>query len=393
MIARPVIVYNSDIAQSLTDAIAYCNRRGFSRDLLGVSLGSSDASAINLPLLYAGLAYTVTAAQVAGVVTSIYTGMGSPQAVAAFCAANGNDAVFCSTHTPMQTESSSMYLPAIYGAFANGDQSGGGAHDVKPFGRLGCPAQNVSFAASLSRVNELNRRGGGRVFDAVVNEAIAAENAYNFTKPIMSYSGNGTPYSATGVGLLQGVGFGYNRAWYGVYAQKLLEQFHDVRRFETDYLSSAWYLGTLPEPFTLFAFALPFSMNVEAQTLAQPYNNSFRMLPGGFGFNWFSHPLYFGLSVMYNGGAASILGGGTADPSAGGVRDPQVMLNALISGLSMAELMVVANVNQCEPNNAFPLPFNNELTYAMRQCPVGDPAYRPFAQSILASLEPAGPFV
>lgn len=390
MIFRPLIVYNSNIAQSETDAVQYCSTRGFPLNILGIALNATDGSAIEQTVLEAG-GYVVSAVYIDGVFTASYNALAAPAAIRAVALAANVDAVFSCTHVPVQISNTgpaneAWLLPAMFARYGYEGKNAGSSADLLPFGRLGFPEQRAGFPSNYARSTEMVRRDAQRVFTAAVAEAIAAEGRFNFDEPMMAYDGTAaTLVNTVGVNLL-GNTFGFTASWYADYYLWMRQRFRTLRRFQIDYpLDTAdtndWYDGTARRDCEIFGSMLPMSLNVDAALASLPYLDAYRMRPGGFWMHWYSYQHHGAMVALHNGAACAMFTGATGtfgDPTSGGVRNPRAMLERLVGGLSFAECMTLSSVTSTAANGSFPLTPSG-IGYAMRQCPCGDPAYRPYA--------------
>ncbi len=172
-----LLVFNSSIPSSYTDAITYLARRNLPMNLLGVNFGTvptvvTQAQALasvytvhqsliwngvadtsfNGNTLYWGLYWTAQKYAVDGVILSTYTPL-----------------VYANTQSPINRP-----LPATFGAIVYLARFNNGT-SVIPNGRLGSPSHSAN---NFSFTTEMTTRSGSTLANQAVLNAIAAESRY-----------------------------------------------------------------------------------------------------------------------------------------------------------------------------------------------------------------------
>lgn len=373
-----LLVFNSSIPSSYTDAITYLARRNLPMNLLGVNFGTvptvvTQAQALasvytvqsliwngvadtsfNGNTLYWGLYWTAQKYAVDGVILSTYTPL-----------------VYANTQSPINRP-----LPATFGAIVYLARFNNGT-SVIPNGRLGSPshsANNFSFAT------EMTTRSGSTLANQAVLNAIAAESRYNKGEPHLLSTATSYGSQNSSLGMVSTT-FGYTVAYYqSLMSYARSQGLNWTLDLGLDYAfntgsATDFALGTLPAPLSLWAMCLPVGINDRA-TLApgdHPYSGNYVVRPGGWSCHWYSYQWAWSMDFLFNGGSAAVVT--VSEPLSDGIREPRRILEGVLSGLALMETLTLAvNPRSCPAyvvNPAYP----DCVTV------LGDPLYRPYAVS------------
>lgn len=378
MISNPVVVYNTSIAQSLTDAQDYLFARGLPQNLVGINFGTSEGYVPTfLNLQDGGLAVQANSVKWRGTTINAFDGeslLGCVQDETWSTLGALPDAILCSTYTPLVVYSGSsppfMTLPGTLGVNFYGGVYGysNSLAYVMPHGRLGCPATggNADFAFTV----EMTPRAGGSILTQCYQNAIAAERNFNFSQPHV-LSSTGGPYVAGGPP-------GFDAAYWPALMAAARSRYVN---FTYDLCSSTYPCGTsaandflngtVSPPIPIFGLCCPFNANGDTNAPgAHVYSNNYTVLPGGWSAHWYSFQWYWAMDFLFNGGSAAFLT--VSEPLENGIHDPKQFLVAMMDqGLSLAECLTKTVAPAADSYmNVFALEY---------QTVIGDPLYRPYA--------------
>ena len=384
-IANPLLVYNTGIARSLTDAESYLSARGLPLNVVGINFGAvgTYVPTYSNPLLGGSggnlsdgtLSVQAGTFKWQGISYSTFDGLDLLDFLQYYnkwqAFSPSPDAIVCSTYTPLVAGGGGIYyiLPAVLGVNFSGGVIGT-LYDPQysvPHGRLGCPA-NIGDA-SANFVTEMTPKGGGSIAQQCYNNAIAAERAFNFRLPHV-LSSTGGPYVAPAPP-------GYDAAYWPTLMAAARSRYVNVTY---DLCSAAYPCGTsaandflngvVSPPLPIFGLCCPFNANDDNNPPgSHVYSNNYIPLLGAWSAHWYSFQWYWSLDFLYNGGSAAYTT--IAEPYENGIHDPKQFLIGLMSGLSMAE---------CLPWSVSPAADSYvDVSTCQRQTVIGDPLYRPYA--------------
>lgn len=380
MIANPLIIYNTDIPQSLADAENYLAARGLPLNVVGVnftSIGTTEptfAELLNGPFVVQPGTYRVN-----GVVTSTYDGVSVLWFMyQAWYSKALFDALLMSTYTPLRYYDGSLHRPLVSFLGANIESTAPTWSGIIPNGRLGCPAAYASgISPTFDFTVEMTPRQGGTILEQALINALAAEQRFNYREPHV-LSSTGGPYVANAAP-------GFNAAyWPGLMSaarDRHVNITYDL--CSSDYpcgSSSAndFLNGSVAPPMPIFALCCPFNANGQAganqgdQNLPGQhlYSNNYTVRSGGWSAHWYSWQWFWAMDFLYNGGSAAFLT--VQEPYERGIRDPkQFLVGMMDQGISLAECLQTSVSPAADSYYS--------VMYIDHQTVVGDPLYRPYA--------------
>ncbi len=390
MIANPLIIYNTDIPQSLVDAANYLAARGLPLNVVGVNFTSSGTAEPTFTELGNGT-FTVQPGtyRINGVVTRTYDGASILSFMQqAWFLKSLFDAVLMSTYTPLRGYDGSLHRPLVSYLGYNIESTAPAWSGIIPNGRLGCPAAYTSgFNPTFDFTVEMVPRQGGTILEQALTNALAAEQRFNYREPHV-LSSTGGPYVA-------GSAPGFNSAYWPALMSAARGRHVNITY---DLCSSAYPCGSssandflngsVSPPMPIFALCCPFNANGQAganqgdQNLPgqHVYSSNYAVRSGGWSAHWYSWQWFWAMDFLYNGGSSAFLT--VQEPYEGGIRDPkQFLVGMMDQGMSLAECLQTSISPAADSYSS--------VQFLDHQTVVGDPLYRPYA--ISAPRPGAGP--
>ncbi len=379
-----LFIFNTDLPNSLVDALTYCARRHLPWNLLGINFGTTPSSVGQSQIL--GTSIAVQTFMWNGVTSSIYNGRSVQAAVSDISNFYAVDGLILSTFTPLVFVATqppwNRPLPASLARVAWNAQMNSWRGLIAN-GRLGSPA---SMSGSFSSNVEMTTHSGAKLADQAVLNAIAAEGRYNKGEPhlLSTATSYGSVDDALGiVGAKFGFDVAYHQALMSYARTNGMSWTIDLGldyRFNTAQPTD-FALGSMREPVSLRGMCSPVSFNA-GHTLspgAHPYSNNYVVRPGGWSCHWYSYQWAWSMDFLFNGGSAAVI---TVDePLADGIRDPRRILENLMAGKSMMETIPLTATPRSCPTYAV-----NASNYPDCVTVLGDPLYRPYAVATRQSV-------
>jgi hypothetical protein len=388
---NPLIVYNSSVAQSLTDAQWYWQKRfgNTNYNLIGFAFGTTYQGYGETNFSYYAATGPVVwpcgAAYYGGTnVTSTYTGQSPHAALTALYAAQPTiDAVVCSTFTPVQLFADSTGQGTTLPGYIGIDLSQ--ATLPIPNGRLGCPGASAELIPKgLSGATQATTYpvGGAAVsvssmvYQCVTN-AVVAEAANNATlnhwgTSVEQYAGHITAaYNASILSYWSGQNINTVDLG-GVTGTAANVAYSGTNGFIPSSFTPGVPTQTVTTLVPAFAFCLgdnDFNSYSYGPGL-EPYSLNYSVSPGAWGYVWTSYNYNWAYDMLYNGASACF--STMNEPNANGLYDPLQMAQALLSQ-TCAMGSVMHLVAQASPlDGAVQAVYSGHLTV------LGDPLYRPY---------------
>lgn len=370
MLSNPLILYDTQLPQGLTDARTFQMAYGLPHNVVGCNFGSRPYNSTQAQF---GSTYKIAANTLVfhGTTFTAFDGQSLfstfPQLIPNF----GFDGFFCSTHTPLIiTSTPSGFNTTVPGRLALQMKPEG---TFLPNGRLGATANTTNYDHS----NELLTRSGQRAFDVALAGDLAARTTFNFSKPVLSSN------AASGVLPIDNT-LGFTLAyWQTLLATLRNKPCNWSVNLGSDYpygtgAGNDFRNGSLGFRAPVFGFVGPFQLQSDTNAPgAHVYSNNYAPLPGAWSVHWYSFLQYWAWDFLWNEGAAAMTT--LAEPLSNGVRDPASVLAQLFTGKSMCE--AIAAITQSCPTQAVDDP--------SRVTVIGNPLATPYAVSI-ANPPPAG---
>jgi hypothetical protein len=248
-----------------------------------------------------------------------------------------------------------------------------------PNGRLGCPAYLYNSIANNGSVNydysqeAINIRGD-RIFDAAVAGALIGETRYNLNKfHLFMDTGDST--------------FG----WTVAHQHSKIAEFVNAGLSNYGYIGSNYGLNTFntgaanPKPNIFAACTHSWHGSGSQNYDANPVQNSYSVETGGIAIPWYSFQYFWTWDFLRNGGSAAFTS--IWEPNSAGIIDPNVAMEYLLTGYSMAEVLGVYRTQACPLWSTTNLPITRTLV--QNQTVIGDPLYRPYIGTRLRDMGPA----
>jgi len=420
VISNPLILYNSSISQSLTDAQTYITTRGLPTNLAGFNFGSVGTFVPNDTNWQDGtVTLTANSYKNNGVTITSYDGQplgfnfSSPVGFSSCALVNilttaFYDAILLSTFTPLAYFSTfldggtnipfSALLAYIPGNFASTASLRAYSRyislrsptavfpRVMPHGRIGCPASytpNSTFPTFDFTV-EMVPRVGGTIVSQAVNNAVVAEKTYNFGKPHVTSSLGGAFVSG---------GFGFTAAyWTSLMAKMRAAVCNWTIDIGNGYAAQNYFggttnaadlwNGTLAPAISMWALCGAFNMNGSAGSNtgdqnvpgSHVYSANYTVVAGGWSAHWYSYQWFWTFDFLYNGGSAGFIT--VTEPASTGNMDPLTVLTFLLGGYSLCEVLMLCSISDGLSDTRS----NERLTV------VGDPLYRPYATTVQTAV-------
>lgn len=361
MPSRILLVYNTSIQQSVDDLAWLIALRGYPENTLGVNFGTT-AGAVTISAMQNTL--KVQSLKWGGVADTFQDGVALQTALFNIAAKYAPDCVVFLTYTPVAYLESANQWTTLTGRFSQLlTPSDLFLTDVLPHGRYGCPATAGAGPSTGFNFNtELVGRSGTRVFEQAVTNAIAAEQQYNFARPLVA---------STGPADLLSPSLGLTQPYFAASMAQARARCPWTIDIGSSYLYADFKAGTMQPPLVIFGLCVAMSLNTGADPGNALYSNNYTVPAGGWSAHWYSFQWYWAMDFLYSGGSSALMTVG--EPLADGIRDPSLILPQMLAGASLAEVLPRSRT----PNSSPVYPVNS--AYPGRAMSVGDPLYRPYA--------------
>lgn len=370
MILAPLLVCNSSLSQSTTDAQSLLTAYGLPDNRLHIAFGSGGNPNV-LETQLADGTYTVAAFYYHGVRDYSFDGHAVITAIYREIPRSYTfDGVICSTLTPYPLTRSNGAIVTLPGFLALRMYTGqtGAAGDVLPNGRLGCT--NTDSWGLI----ELVGKSGNRVVDQAITQGRAAELVYNFARPVITTSDpKGVPYGFTSAYAATKI------AAFGAAGCNVISDVWPIKPLLFADGTNPPAAGTVP-PVDVFAIAGGVWANSQQGSPGTLItSNNFNLQPGAWASIWFSNQWGFAMDFLWNGAVAAFMN--DFEPGADGIRDPFLIMQKLLTGSSVMECLPLSAV----PNSAPTYPADTNEPDRISVC--GNPLYQPYKRR---TPQPAG---